>query len=950
MEEYEEMDKQLRDLIEIIQFTENVSAKIHGKKNEADIYRTLKEEFGKSKSYNVSILLLTDDGTKLRIAETSITRRALKAGEKASGLRLKGYTIDLNKSSIYSQVVKEGKTVQVDAVEVIHELVPGPLAHLVSKITGYEKSPTILTPLKIHGRIIGVLAISSTTLARVFIPSVKNLAQHISIASELADEHVERKKAEEALRKSEEKFRKIFESANDCVLYLSKSGRILDVNRKAMEVFGRSKKELLGKHFAKVGAISPGDIPKLLTAFSDGLAGKPATLDVRIKGKKGQEIFLEGSASLTKIDDEAVTVVIARDVTQRKMVEEALKESEQKLREIIDTSPDAIVWTDTTGKITLVNSKGSELTGFSKKELVGKSFIDVEALTQESKEKILESFMKRIEGIDTPPYEVEVIAENGEIIPAELSASPIYEGDKIVGTQSIFRDLRERKKAEEALRESEAKFRNLAEQSPNMIFINKKGRVVYANKKCEEIMGYKRKVFYSPDFDFFTLIAPESVDLVKTSFSKHMRNRELVPYEYKLVTKEGKKIDAILTAKLIKYEGESAILGTVTDITERKKMEKKLRQYSEHLEELVQKRTEELAESEKRYSVLVEEARDGVAIIQDAKFVFTNNRLAEIVGYSKDKLIGMSFLKLADEKYRQLVKERYERRLRGEEIPATYEAAAIAKDGERVPIELSATHIDYQGRPADLVIVRDIRERKRMEMERLKLERLAAIGEVATMVGHDLRNPLQSIENAIYYLNNELPHHSPHITIPQKAIEMLQIISNSVNYADKIVRDLHDFSGTKKPVIKKTDINAVVEETLSQLKAPKKVKVTTELGHLPEIEADKEMMKRIFMNLALNAIQAIEKRGKLEVLTKETKGFVEVSFKDTGVGMSKENLKNLFIPFFTTKARGMGMGLAICKRFVDAHSGCIKVKSEEGKGSTFTVRLPIQQDNGGEKR
>ena len=111
MEEHEEMDKQLRDLIEIIQFTENVSAKIYGKKNEADIYRTVKEEFGKLKSYNASILLLTDNRTKLRIAETSITRMTLKAGEKASGLRLKRYKIDLNKSSIYSQVVKEGKTV-----------------------------------------------------------------------------------------------------------------------------------------------------------------------------------------------------------------------------------------------------------------------------------------------------------------------------------------------------------------------------------------------------------------------------------------------------------------------------------------------------------------------------------------------------------------------------------------------------------------------------------------------------------------------------------------------------------------------------------------------------------------------------------------------------------------------------------------------------------------------
>ncbi|MBW8002980.1 MAG: PAS domain S-box protein [Planctomycetes bacterium] len=131
----------------------------------------------------------------------------------------------------------------------------------------------------------------------------------------------------------------------------------------------------------------------------------------------------------------------------------------------------------------------------------------------------------------------------------------------------------ERIQAEEALRESEEKFRNLAEHSPNMIFINKKGRIVYANKICEEIMGYKRKEFYSPDFDFRILIPPESIDLVEKNFRRYMKGKDIPPYEYKLLTREGKKIDAIHTTKLINYEGESAILGIITDVTERKRAE-----------------------------------------------------------------------------------------------------------------------------------------------------------------------------------------------------------------------------------------------------------------------------------------------------------------------------------------------------------------------------------------
>jgi len=271
-------------------------------------------------------------------------------------------------------------------------------------------------------------------------------------------------------------------------------------------------------------------------------------------------------------------------------------------------------------------------------------------------------------------------------------------------------------------------------------------------------------------------------------------------------------------------------------------------------------------------------------------------------------------------------------------------------------------------------IVKDITERKRMEdelkrhsehleelvaektkelreaQERLiKSERLAAIGEAATMVGHDLRNPLQAIENATYYLNDELSRLFPSTPIPQETSNMLQLLTESVRYADKIVTDLQGFASKQKPMLKKTDINGIVEDALSQVETPENVELITELGSLPEMKADKNMIKRVFLNLAINGIQALENGGTLRVSTKKTEGVVEVSFRDTGVGIPIENMEKLFSPFFTTKAKGMGMGLAICKRLVDAHGGSIEVESEEGKGSTFMVKLPIQQENGGEK-
>lgn len=194
------MDKPLRAMIDIIQFTGKVAVKICFVPDEAEIWRLVKEEFAKSKRYTVSILLLTDDGSKLRIAETSLTPGELKAGEKVSGLQLKEHEIDLNKSSIYRQVVREGKTVQLNVSDMIGELFPRPLAYLISRVMGYDKMPGILTPLKRRQRITGALAVSSPDLAEHFIPSVRYLAEHISTALDLADECAERQTMEETLR------------------------------------------------------------------------------------------------------------------------------------------------------------------------------------------------------------------------------------------------------------------------------------------------------------------------------------------------------------------------------------------------------------------------------------------------------------------------------------------------------------------------------------------------------------------------------------------------------------------------------------------------------------------------------------------------------------------------------------------------------------------------------
>jgi len=617
-------------------------------------------------------------------------------------------------------------------------------------------------------------------------------------------------------------------------------------------------------------------------------------------------------------------------------IEEELVESRKDFQTLFNLMPDPVVIIDSKGKFLEVNDRVEETTGFEKEELLGKNFLGTKIVTEKSKAILVKNLAKRMLGMPMTPYEIEVLTKDGRKLPFEINATKIeYDGKP--ADLVILRDIIQRKKAEEL-------YRSVVELSPDSIItVDMKGVLTSCNNATTSMLGYSEDEMIGKHFSKIGVVQARDLPKFLKLFISVLKGKVTKSLELTFNCKDGTLLLAEVHVSLLKEGGRVIGLQAISrDITERKKMEEELRQYSEHLEELVQKRTEDLLELETRYSVLVEEASDGVAILQDERIVFINRKLLETSGYSRDELIGIPFKKIAKmvgEKYRQSVKERHKRRIRGEENPATSELELITKTGECIPIETSSALIHHSGLPAVLTIVRDIRERKRIEEQRLRLEKLAAVGEVTTMVGHDLRNPLQSIENATYYLNNELPH----LQITQKTMEMLQVINDSVDYADKIIRDLQDLSAVKKPTLRNNNINTIVKETLSQVETQENIELITKLGHLPEIKADKDMIKRVFLNLAINGIQAIkEKGGKLKVSTKKTKESVEITFKDTGIGISKENKEKIFTPFFTTRAKGMGVGLAICKKFVESHGGSIEVESKDGKGSTFTVMLPVQ--------
>ena len=254
---------------------------------------------------------------------------------------------------------------------------------------------------------------------------------------------------------------------------------------------------------------------------------------------------------------------------------------------------------------------------------------------------------------------------------------------------------------------------------------------------------------------------------------------------------------------------------------------------------------------------------------------------------------------------------------------------------KRAEKELRKSNEELQTAEEELRVANE--ELVQTQEEMVHREKLAILGQLAGGVGHELRNPLGAIKNAAYFLNMALEQPEPEVK------ETLDILDREVTTSERIISSLLDFARPKPPTRQKVDINSVVQETLSRAGVPGNVKVVSQLDEtLPAILADSDQLGQVFGNIILNAVQAMPEGGQLVVKSEvPSPEWAAISFADTGAGIPKGDLKKLFEPLFTTKAKGIGLGLAVTKTIVEGHKGTIEVQSEVGKGSTFTVKLPI---------
>jgi PAS domain S-box-containing protein len=320
-----------------------------------------------------------------------------------------------------------------------------------------------------------------------------------------------------------------------------------------------------------------------------------------------------------------------------------------------------------------------------------------------------------------------------------------------------------------------------------------------------------------------------------------------------------------------------------------------------------------------------------------ANILGVNERLMNFVGYEKEELIGKSITELCAENEKDFQKIMGE--LAKQKVIRNYDLVLKNKTGVKLNVLFSGSIIPNKtGRAIGIAcIIHDITDMKRMEERLVKAEKLAVIGELAGQIGHDLRNPLAAIKNAVYIMNKKNEQMTP-----IERTKILAIIDNAIEDSNRIVSSLIDYSCDLNFELQQCTPKSLMLHVLSNVQVPERLHVLNEVSDEIKMFLDIQNMEKVFVSIIKNAIEAIRENGTIQLKSMTKGSIIEFSFTDSGIGIPERVLPKLFAPLVTTKAKGMGMSLATSKRIVEAHGGKIYVESAVGKGTIFTIALPIR--------
>jgi PAS domain S-box-containing protein len=757
----------------------------------------------------------------------------------------------------------------------------------------------------------------------------------------------EHKRAESEIRRQAEFLQVIIDTIPNPVFFKDRVGRYIGCNRAFEQLYGMPRDRIAGK---TVYDLAPKELADLYSKTDDDLFAHPGTqiyegrfqsADGALRDMTFHKAIFEGP------DGEPAGLVGALvDITERKRADAALMASEEKYRMLVQNANSIILRRDISGKVTFFNEFAQRFFGYSEEEIIGRNVVGTIVPEVESTGRNLKAMIEDI-GKNPDRYINNInenMLRNGERVWVAWTNKPIRDNKgRVAEVLCIGNDFTERKRTEEALRESDARFRTLVEGAPEAIFVHSQGRFLYLNPGMVSLLGASKSEDLL-DSDSLAVVAPEYREAVRRRIDLQIETGKALPLlEMEFLRLDGSRVSVETTSVPITFQGRPARLVFVRDISDRKRSQQVLR------------------EREEIYAAIVDQAAEGIVLVdtETLRFVEFNDAACNGLGYSREEFANLTLFDLQANLSRQEVTERIQTLLRKGQ--GNFENRHRRKDGTSRDALISNRAINFRGRTCLVAIWQDITERKRSEAEQARVEarfreaqKLEAIGTLAGGIAHDFNNILTPIIGYTELALRDTPHDNP-------ARHGLEQVLNAAMRAKVLIGQILAFgrsSGEQQKV--PAEISSIVNEALNLLRASLPSSIEIRHGIEKGVAlADATQIHQVLINLCTNAAHAMDEKGIMEVHLSYVKlrksdladhlilgvkpgPYLKLSVSDTGCGMDAATLERIFDPYFTTKevGKGSGLGLSVVNGIVKRHDGAITVRSVPGKGSTFSVYIP----------
>ncbi len=745
-----------------------------------------------------------------------------------------------------------------------------------------------------------------------------------------------RKQSEMALKQSEEKLRRLYNETPTLLHSVDRNGIVVEVNDFWLRTLGYQREEVIGRKvtdFYTDASRKYAEEVVLPAFFQNGVAKDIAYQFVRKNGEL-VDVLLSATAELDAAGNPVRSQAVIVDITERKRAEDLLRRSEARYRMLYQGTPVMMHSIDPEGKLVSVSDQWLKQLGYTRDEVLGQHSVDF--LDEESRvlaQTVVLPYFMRTGVCNDVPYTF--VKKNGERLLTLLSA--IAERDEagaLVRSLAVIVDVTARKRAERELRESEERLRRLVEHSPLAItIIDSAGRIEYTNSKHAEIVGYTTAEVPTLEA-WWALVYPDAKarERVKTDWrdlSRRLFNGEEVePVERSIVCKDGSRKDMEMRFSLT---GDK-ILSIFIDVSERKRAEEALR------------------ENRARLDLALQSAHMGVwrwEIRENRRYF--DERVCQLLGISAATFGGTvaEFLQAVHPEDREQVRTALARTV---EQDAPYEPTyrVVWPDGSVHHLAARGRLVrDDTGQPARVNgILWDVTDQRLLEEERIKTQKLESVGMLAGGIAHDFNNLLQGVFGFISMAR--MTHDQK-----EKSLAMLAEAEKALHQSVKLTSQLLTFSKGGKPVKKVVDLRLLIENAVTLALSGSRNTAEIDIDEdLCAAEVDEGQIGQVVQNIMLNADQAMPLGGVIRVAAHNMPAtslvppadlqgdLVEITIRDQGAGIPAEHLTRIFDPYFTTKEKGSGLGLATSYSIISNHGGLLRVQSEIGKGTTLFVYLP----------